>query len=741
MKNKILIAIFTVILSSFFIVSASSNYKRNYDDAFEQVYDNEVLINSPLFTSKENYKTYNGFNVNFSVPESGSNFKLAFENDNFKLYYDAAIGKIGTGAIRILDKKSNYVWCSDVPDIDDENKYGKLTGNPRKEMTSALKLSYTTSDSDKYLDIPVYSEDGLISKITLENNSIIYDISHSKSNIKFTYIVTLTSTGINVDLPASSIEENGDNIITEISLFPFLGATYNNAPGYLFMPSGNGALVRFDRESVLNSEYKVRYYGSDENVISNDEYDVLSLPIYGVTHGVNQNAMLTRIKSGSAMANFVYKPTASGEIFNRAYNTFVYREKGKIYIPGGKDVNIIDENYCNSDISVSYSFLSGDSANYVGMAQQYQKDIVADYNLALNDQAGSLNVHIDVFGGETEKGILFDKFVKMTTTSQLVSINSQLKNKISNNIKYTLRGYYKNGYSNQLYNNVTFNSKLGNREDLDKAGLDYNMYYNPIESYSNSSKKTPSDVLVNMSSNKHYVVQEDGVKYKFYSNVNAVVSGVTLATEKYNDVAIDALGYRLYGDKNAQYRRSDTINKYLDLLGDNKYSLYKPNEYLLGNTSEYYNAALYHGRLLFVTDSVPFLQLVLRGYIDYYSPYINFSTNQEIDVLKCIEYGSNLAYLISYEQSHLLSNTLANHLYATHFDSNKENMIKQIDDVTEALSGLNGERIVDRQVLEVGVVEVTYSNGVKICVNYTNDEQPYNGIKVKPMSYHKVEVQ
>lgn len=739
MKNKILIAIFTLMLSSLFIVSLASNKKETYEDVVAQNNNNDVLINSPLFTSKENYNLYKGFDVNFSVPEAESDFKLAFQNDNFKLYYDSRTGKNATGAIRIVDLKTGYVWCSDIPDVENEDKYGSITPSVKKDMKSSMKLIYVNSSTGDYSNNIAYTTDGLISKITVNNNSISYDVYYKPAKISLTYVVTLTSSGIDVDLPASSIKEEGDFMIKQVSLFSFLGSTYNKAPGYLFMPSGNGALVRFDRDSVLTSDYVVKYYGSDENVTSNDEYDNLSLPIYGVTHGVNQNAMFTRIKSGSSMANFVYEPTASGDIFNRVYNAFVYRETSNIKIPGGNTLNIIDEEFCNLDVSVSYSFLNGDNANYVGMALKYQQDIVSEYNLKQNEQAGSTNVHVDVFGGETEKGILFDKFVKMTTTSQLIDINTQLTNKLNNNLKYTLRGYYKKGYSYQTYNNIKFNSKLGNLSDLDEAGLDYVLYYNPVESYS-SSLNYPGNVLVNMSSNKHYVMLEENVKYKFYTNVDSVISGVNSAVEKYEDVAIDALGYRLYGDTNANYRRHDVVNKYLETLGDAKYSLYKPNEYLFANTSEYFNAQLYHGKLRFITDSVPFIQMALRGYIDYYSTYINFSTNQDIDVLKCIEYGSNLAYLVSYEQSHLLSNSLSNHLYATHFESNKMNMIEQINYATEALSGLNGCSIVNRSVLDAGVVEVTYSNGTKIYVNYTNSDYSYNNIVIESMNYYKKEV-
>ena len=107
-------------------------------------------------------------------------------------------------------------------------------------------------------------------------------------------------------------------------------------------------------------------------------------------------------------------------------------------------------------------------------------------------------------------------------------------------------------------------------------------------------------------------------------------------------------------------------------------------------------------------------------------------------MLKCIEYGSNPAYLISYEPSHLLSNTLSNHLYATHFESNKDSIIEQTTMITDALSGVVGETIVARSVLLKGVVKVTYSNGTSIYVNYTDSAQTVEGVAIAKQSYKVV---
>ena len=135
---------------------------------------------------------------------------------------------------------------------------------------------------------------------------------------------------------------------------------------------------------------------------------------------------------------------------------------------------------------------------------------------------------------------------------------------------------------------------------------------------------------------------------------------------------------------------------------------------------------LYHDRLKFITDSVPFLEILLRGYIDYYSPYLNFSSNKKLDMLKCVEYGTYPAFLITNEESYLLVNTLSSDLYATTFSRIEKNIYDAYGYINTALNEVINAKIVNRTVLEKGFVSVEYSNNTIILVNYTNNDLKYN---------------
>lgn len=740
MKKKILIALMLLLLPVFVIINSLANNDEQSPEVDVEI-NNDIMINSPLFTKKESSKNDEYVQPEVSMILDG--FEFVAKKGNLSLYTNEE-----TGAIRIQNDVTKYVWASDVLNIGD---YGELKKSAITQLQSPFALSYR---DDVNAPKTVYStSSGVNLKLTKNANGLSYAVkarvkeTEGTQYIHFQYQVTLTEKGIDVKIPYTSIVETGKSALTSIRLFPYFGAAYGSTiPGYIFVPSGNGGLIRYDSKPTINSTYSQSYYGSDANrtkASSNGENSSLSLPVFGIAQGVGHNAVVASIKSGAAFAQFNYEPSSNNQIkntkldiqdgFHKVYNTFNYRETYNLEF-GDNNIFMKPEKIYEQDIEMNYTLLSGTDADYIGMAKSYQSQLVSEGILTPSSNSGSGNVHIDVLGGETEKGIVFDKFVKMTTTSQLLEINDELSKKLENEFIYTLRGFNKGGYSRQNPSSINFDGRLGSIDDV--SGLNYYMYYNPVESYGDKAS-SDNKTLVNIYSEKFYITMEENVKYKYYSNVNTLTSGLENAIDKYkNTLAIDGL-YHLYGDYNNKYERYQVMDN-VDGLIDDTMPMFRPNAYMFDETSHYLNMPIYHDRSRFLTDSVPFLQVLLRGYIDYYSTYLNFSTNQEIDLLKCIEYGSNLAYLISAEESYLIANTLSNHLYATHYESNKKNIFSQINDANIALSGVKGQTIDKRYVIENGFVEVTYSNGVKIYVNYTGEDLKYNDIEVPSMKYKVV---
>ena len=715
MIKKLRIIVFFVFIISLVCFIALNNNKVK---AKEEVGadSSEFFIDSSLFTHMDDDTAYNQGAVDLS------DFDSKLENSHLELFYNKS-----NGAIRILNKDTSYVWASDILNIDDYN----FNNAVKKRLTSAFKVLYRNEEGN-VKDIYAADTNAKLSE-SVSGNKLTVNVLLDKADIRFSYEITLNDYSIDVLIKASEISETGANKLTAITMFPYLGAVYkDNIPGYVFLPSGSGALVRYSSTSPITSTYSAKFYGTDANISKNTENEVLSLPIYGLCHGVNQNAMLVNIKSGEAFSTLTYSPANIDQGFNFIYTTFNTREIYYLSIPGSDQILMIPENNYDVDMEIEYTFLSDDKANYLGMAEAYRNTLIEERILQRNNEQRPIDVQIEAFGRDYEKGLIFKKYKNMTTTKDIIHINEDLEEGGVNNIFYTLRAFNKKGYSNQSVNNYKFDSKLGKMHDL--KDLEAYFYYNPVESY-NSKKSYPNKVLVNLYNEKNYIAVETN-KYKFYANAKDVVKYTLKAVDKYDGrIAIDGIGYRLYGDKNNKLTRSEMLETFSNLLGENKLPMYKPNYYFLANTSKYLNMPLYSERTRFVTDSVPFLEILLKGYIDYYSHYLNFSSNIDLDVLKCIEYGVSPAYLISKQPSYLLSNTLSSDYYATYYESVADMIKEQYLMISSVLNQVSGATIVSRIIPSEGISVVDYSNGKRIVVNYTNNEYNYEGLLVNARSY------
>ena len=82
-----------------------------------------------------------------------------------------------------------------------------------------------------------------------------------------------------------------------------------------------------------------------------------------------------------------------------------------------------------------------------------------------------------------------------------------------------------------------------------------------------------------------------------------------------------------------------------------------------------------------------------------------------------------------------MKNTALNWYYSTTFDVWKEEAAEIYGQVNEALKYVSGAQMVDHEIYENGVRKVTYSNGVKIYVNYSTEVQTAEGLEIPAGSY------
>jgi hypothetical protein len=333
-----------------------------------------------------------------------SEFTTKVENENLELYVNPK-----NASVRIKNKKTGYIWTSDYTDLSVFD-----TGEKQNTAKSGFVIQYLTSKGAVAIPPLFASNRANNLVVTAANDVVTIKVDNKTLGFKFNYTITLKDNSIALNIDHNSIQETKENKILSFTPFQYFGAVYKNeTPGYLFVPSGNGGLVKYSENPTIRTEYSASFYGTDYNRTANTQGEVLSLPIYGFKHGSN-DAVLAEVTSGAPFAKFVYSPN-SVTGFDMSYVTFNLREQYSIRPKGSKDsITMTPEDIYSSDLGVEYNFLSNENANYVGMAHAYQQQLKDRGVLHRSSSSGSGNVHFDILGGETEKGIVVDKFIKMT---------------------------------------------------------------------------------------------------------------------------------------------------------------------------------------------------------------------------------------------------------------------------------------------------------------------------------------
>lgn len=131
-------------------------------------------------------------------------------------------------------------------------------------------------------------------------------------------------------------------------------------------------------------------------------------------------------------------------------------------------------------------------------------------------------------------------------------------------------------------------------------------------------------------------------------------------------------------------------------------------------------------QFLYETDTVPFLQMVLSGYVELYAPYTNLSFYSQLDLLKMIDFNTCPTYLLTEKDNYALRNTASADLCSTAAREWVDSVAETYRTVSEVLGEVRGQVQLDRRVLETGLVENTYEEGV-VYVNYNETARSLPG--------------
>lgn len=735
-----------------------------------------------------------------------SNYQELYHNDSLVYYY-----REDRDIISVYDKRSGYTWKTGL-DVQFNSEIDKAVNEaaedkkaeaavPKEDKLNTIYTGFANSlltveyydDSQNIKMISSASLSGAQSKLATVNNEPAHrrlDVYFSAIDLKVPLHIYLGKDGISYEIKHDELSGNGLSRLVSFIITPFLGASggqkilYNKAtgaydikapnpiiPGYVFVPDGPGALIRFADNNMQLKMYTGSVYGQDlgqsQYYYSTDKgmvpFKEPLMPVFGIAHGNRQAAFVAYAKQGAEYMEIKVSPEENMTYYTYAYPRFVvnrlyhqvYNKKGDGYFSYFNEPNTFD-------ISMTYSFLSGDggdgtpAADYTGMAKVYREHLLESGSLKKKDyDYDSTPIRLDFIMSDIKKGVLGYKNIVTTTAADVKSILEDINSRGVKNINVGLYGFQKDGITGGKPWSAQFTRSIGKSsefkqliEESKEKGMDISFAqdYTRINSIQMNLKRNWT-IHVNDWGVKRVISQDQTLPVNEISFARAEKSAEWFGTQTalfsragISSVTADGMGDILishYGDKPVSRKASSEIISQAFAKASENYhiNISAPNSYLWKYVDRFLKTPVFPTQYIIQTDTVPFLQLVLQGTMEMYAPYSNFSFYTQRDVLQMIDYNVYPSFVLTKEPSYNLSSTNSSGFYSTEYSLYAPIIESVYKKVNDALSNTIGREWIGRSVIDNGVILNSYSGGLKLLINYTSGSVEYKGQTVGPENY------
>lgn len=572
-----------------------------------------------------------------------------------------------------------------------------------------------------------------VDRVSTSSTAIVTKVNIFEYGFSFNVELRLEDGVFKSKVFSDTIQETDPKFkLTGIYLFPYLGSTRKDkTPGYFMIPDGVGALVRINQ--MHGDSFQSRFYGSEYGYDSFTTSQ-LTMPIYGIVHEIGGNGFYANITEGSEVGILYADLYGANTRYNYMRSKYSVRELYRriINASGGGSLTLLDQ-ISSTDYAVDYHFLGGSDASYVGIAKNY-RDKLHDSGV-LKDMVepnSNIPIHLNYLMADTENAFIGVRSIRMTRIKDVLDIYETLKEAGVTNQMVTLHGWSKDGNGVGLARTNLNESKRSFEKLADTLAEDGNkvFLYNDYVVASDSKRVNfINDIARNVSrlkmtySNRSFSGVESNIQLLYPEATAKKLNADASFYDKLGYGAeIGSIGNMLFSYyDNKVFERGDAMNYYQEALSNyENLMLSSPNSYLWQYMNGYTDMAVTNGQFNFYTDLVPVLPIVLSGSVPMFTPYLNFNALGIERLLMMVDFGINPRYVLTEENTYKMRYTRSSNLYTTAIADYETEIIDTYHYLNDALKHVIGAMVVEREVLSLGVVKVTYDNGVSIYINYSD---------------------
>ncbi len=652
-----------------------------------------------------------------------------------------------------IDKEQQQAIASQYPLIKSENLY--------------IIQSIAKTMKTKFVSEALRPIGWTVERVEEEYEKIGYNSeTPAEANFFVTVEYTLDDNGLHVNVPADQIKYDDDNFhLYTISVLPYFGTIADGSDGYVFVPDGSGSL--FNVKTETKNTVSLPFYGPDHTQWTksiNGNMKQAALPTFGVTNG--DNSFVAYVDNGSGQGTIEYDPSYSDVTPYAHIGTEYQLAEFDTYLSNGMSnlsnlLKFASKPYAD-DITIDYSFLTGDKSNYVGMAEKVRDRIFSGKSKISDD---TTKFYFETYGAvlrkETFVGYAYNATRALTTVDQCKEIYDLLRDGGVDNIAVRYDNLYGDKYENELSKVGNVSSAVGKAKDV--ASLAEYMSGNGDVLYPNAElvleknsgtlgaasthARFMEGTLVTYSGGSSDIIQKQ-IAVPFTQIVNkssTILSKIDDVMKRMQKLETGAVAFSTLGDTmfsdfedNTVHReqvRTDTVKLLEKVSENNKIMVDVGNAYALPYVTDVTDIAMDNSGLYFAEESVPFMQIVTHGYVSYTGEALNLSDNYDMLILKSVEYGAGIRYIMNYAKPEMVKDTNYSDLYSTSYERWLDAAISDYKRVSEALDGTQSSVITGHERVSDGVYVTTYENGRKIAVNYSGSDVQVDGVTVGSMNF------
>lgn len=554
------------------------------------------------------------------------------------------------------------------------------------------------------------------------------------------------------------------------------------------------------------------------NVVIDDAAPAEDEPETVVEYARNEKrGFVAIIEEGEAMCKLSTYHGGAFHEYNTVKMTFTPRPKDSYNLATAISVGsnsvwtVVSERRYTGNYRVRYIMLTDpDTAEAVGaentyetswegMAAAYQSYLVENgvlTKITEEDTEDGIPLYIETFGAiEDVKKILsipVTVMIAMTSFDDIQTMYSELSSDGITNINFKLTGYANGGMNSTVPYKLKWEKAVGGKSGFKELLSDakengYGIYPDFDFAYINNTS-----LFDGVSLKKHAVKSIDNrytskrvysaarqnytTYYQLAMSPAYYYRFIDKLTEKYSDyepigISVSTLGNALNTDfdKKEPYNREDAKNYTVDAFEslDASYGQVMTeggNSYVWKYADHILNIPLDSSRYIKASYTVPFIGYVLHSYVNFTGSAINMAGDIRYEVLKCIENGAYMYFILSYDNTEVLKeDVMLSKYYSIRYDIWYDDVVALYKELNAVLEPLQTKSIVDHEFLigeripdddetpdtegtgkyttmdDGRIVKVTYEDGTTFILNYNYFPVTVLGVSVDAYGYVQID--